>query len=961
MKFSEKFAKFIVKARWYFFALFLALAVGSLFLIPMVGVNYDMTKYLPEDSNTKVAIEVMSDQFGASGTASVMVSNASVTNLNSLKTEIENVSGVASVVFDTSSADYYDGTNALFKVFFEESDYTENVSNALLKIREICSEYEVAISGSAAEASSSRNAIGTEIPIILAIAVAIVFIILLLTSKSWLEPLVYLFVIGVAILINMGTNVLLGEVSFITKSISTIMLIALEMDYCIVLCSRYREELSKFENPTIAMEKALSGSLLSVVASSLTVMAGLVALMFMDFSIGFDIGAVLAKGVLISVIAVIFFMPSVILMFSKAMQKTAHRSFLPKMDKLGSFAYKTRKVIPVVFLCIVVLSSVLQTGMSYEYVAKAGNTGSQIQIEIEKIENAFGKQNSLVVMVEKGDFEKEKVLFNDICNIEVEGEKYINTKSAIVATGLYEKVSIDTLVSNYGIDQVNAVEIFAEMGKAETDTVYLADLINYFHTNNTKISSIANEKQQNIDNLYNAFNSSVFNNLYTNLTPASAQAIYNLSDVNMMKQIFASILHYDVADVLDSDLVPNWAIMEVLYSGDIDGWASTLTPIFESEYHPFLKLTKQQIIATYNLNSDVVDSIFQKNMATENLRVLQLVNTLHARIDDSTIILNIAKQTQATIEGGYVSMQTANAMFLSQDYSRMIFNINLAVDDQNAIKFIEKLNVLMENSGYQNYYIANSTSNLIETSEVFKTDKTKTDLITFFAILLIVLLSFRSISIPILLVLAIQGAIWINLAINTIAGSGIYFICYLLAVAIQMGATIDYGILLTDRYKQFRKTMDKKQAMQNALNASITTILTSGLILIIAPFLIHFISSTPIIAEIGLMIGRGALVSVITVLFVLPQILMLFDKVIEKTSYKFKFYVPATNAALTAEKIDENPNSKNSDDFNNSKTENIKQNNNELKTEKSKLNNNKNSNKNNEKLNKKDKTKFDKK
>lgn len=894
MKFGEGLAAFIVKARWYFFGFFLLLAIASVFLMPMVGINYDMTKYLPANSETKTAIKVMSDEFCANGTASVMVTNATLDQIDSLKVNIENVNGVASVVFDSSSRDYYDGKNALFRVFFTESDFTETVSTALSKIRDICANYQVAIGGAAAEASVGRNSIGTEIPIILIIAIAIILLILLLTSKSWLEPLVYLIVIGIAILINMGTNIILGEVSFITQSISTIMLIALEMDYCIVLCSRYREEFEKQKDHKLAMKNAIAGSFLAVVSSSCTVMAGLVALMFMDYTIGFDIGAVLAKGVLISVIAVIFFMPSVILLFSKALEKTAHKSFLPKMDKLGTFAYKTRRVIPAVFLCIVIASAVLQTGMTYEYVAQAGKTGSQIEVESLQIASAFGKQNSLVVMVEKGDFEKERTLFNNICDIEVEGQKYVNTKSALVGTELYEIVTVDDLVTKFGLTHEDAVSVFAEIGKSETDTAYMVDLVKYFHLNNTKIMEFAQSKQDTVDGVYDTFD--LFS-VYEYYTHTQAQDEFNLTDTDQMKHIYATLLGKPYDSVTDTDVLQRWQIMEVLYYYDIDEYSDNILfqLVFEVNPGPFTQMTKQEVIDNYKLDKKVVDEIFHSFRIHESgkIRLLQLISALYQRTDDSTIILNIAKQAQASIDLGYSQMLVANEMFIGKTLSRMIFNINLDVDDKNAIAFIEKMNVVMQNSGYAKYYVANATSNLIETSNVFSSDKTKTDLITIFAIMLIVLLAFRSISIPVLLVLAIQGAIWINLTISTLMGDGIYFICYLLAMAIQMGATIDYGILLTDRYKQFRSQCGRKEAMQKALNASITTILTSGLILIIAPLIIHAVSSMPVVSEIGLMVGRGALTSVLTVLFILPQILVLFDKIIEKTTFKQKF-VPSS-------------------------------------------------------------------
>ncbi len=889
MKFFDNLAKFIVSARWYFFGIFMALTIASVFLIPMVGVNYDMTKYLPENSDTKVALKVMEDEFGASGTASILVENASVDQIEQLKIKIQEVDGVANVVFDSTSTSYYHDNNGLLKVFFENGDYAEETTNAIANIRTVCEEYEVALGGSAVEATTSRNAIGSEMAIILLIAVAIVLLILLLTSRSWLEPLVYLIVIGCAIVLNMGTNLILGEISFITESISTIMLIALEMDYCIVLCSRFREEQEKGLAPVEAMKKALSGSFLAIIASSLTVIAGLVALMFMDFTIGFDIGAVLAKGVFLSIIAVLFFMPSIILMLSRALQKTAHSSFLPKMDKVATFASKTKYVIPALFLCLVVAGVVLQTGVQFSYVVDSAKQGSQLQIETSKIEDTFGKQNSLVVMVTKGDTAREYELYNNIVNIEVNGEKYINSASGIVATQLYTSLSKNDLIKTYGLTEEVVTDIYSKLNRAETENVYVIELLDYLKANSNTISNIATAKQTYVNNVYAQFSAISFGSnsidLYQNMTPEMAKAGYSLSDTGYatLQAVYAG---------MNVTTLPNYAVLQILYTQNIDNYQTQLQGLMTSA--PFTSLTVAQIVAGQNLPESVVKQIFATFGKTENDTIInaQLIQALHNVNSETnkTIIQTIAETTQTQVTAGIAQAEYARGLFVSENYSRMIFNLNLAVDDEKAVSFINELNTILAESGYENYYIANNTSNMMNTMEVFKTDRIKTDLITIIAILLIVLLTFRSLSIPVILVLTIQGAIWINLGISNLAGESVFFVCYLLAMAIQMGATIDYGILLTDRYTKFRKDHNKVDSLKMALNTSITTVLTSGLILILAAFTIHFVSSTPLISEIGLLIGRGALISVIAILLVLPQLLLLFDKVIEKTTLKQKFF-----------------------------------------------------------------------
>ena len=272
---------------------------------------------------------------------------------------------------------------------------------------------------------------------------------------------------------------------------------------------------------------------------------------------------------------------------------------------------------------------------------------------------------------------------------------------------------------------------------------------------------------------------------------------------------------------------------------------------------------------------------------TEKVYYYELVKVIY----ENNLIPSIAGKMQANYVASYNQFLYGQSMLTSENLSRMIFNINLSDDNKTAIKFLNDLDNELSNVCGDNepYYIACNTYNVIGMSQVFDGDKTKTDLITLFAILLIVLIAFRSLSVPVILVLAIQGAIWINLGVTVVDGSDVFFVCYLIAMAIQMGATIDYGILLTDRYIFARRNQNKYDAITTSIDKSFVTVITSGSILVIACFIIHFISSIPLIADIGLLIGRGAFISIITILFVLPQLLLLFDKVIEKTSKGAKF------------------------------------------------------------------------
>lgn len=864
----KKFGNFVVRARYWFFGLFLLLAVAGIVLTQFVGTNYNMVEYLPDNSKTKIGIKVMEDEFGSAGTASVMISGVTKEQANELVKVVAQVEGVASAVFDDTNTSYYneDNQKALIKIFLNNSDYSIEAEDTLNRIETALEGATYDMSGSAVDAIHSRNAAHSEMTLILLVAIAIVIAILFLTSNSYIEPVIFLIVIGVAIIINMGTNIFLGSISFVTQSISSVMLIALEMDYSIVLLHRFREEKKKVGDSFLAMEKAINGSFMAVVSSSLTVMAGLVALMFMEFSIGFDIGMVLAKGVFISVLAVIFFMPAVILMFDKLIERTSHKSFLPNMKKVGTFAKKSRFVMPILFLCVVVAAICLQSNITFSYVVTTGADDSAVVKAEREVEKYFGKQNPLVVMMAKEDIEGQKRIANYIINYTDEnGKVIVNSQSTLALSSAYEELSASEIVA-MGLTETTAQNIFASLNKdVSSDKVYKIEVVNYLLENNTVL---ATDFATTINGYYNQ--------LFAELDKATAKAMYGLTD-EQVSAVFGE--NEKVYNIVLINFVVEYSLPAGQTSEVLIAHGKANAVISVADLKDKYSLTDEQIATLYTLMG--------KNVETDSIKYYEMVKVLH---DNQTLAGMVVTNMQNTFVSAKETFDNASSMLVGDKLSRMIFNINLATDDETALAFMNDLEKeLNAVCGEEASYIVSNSYNVIGMSEVFDSDKTRTDLITIIAILIIVMCAFRSLSIPILLVLSIQGAIWINLAINVVGGSSVFFVCYLLAMAIQMGATIDYGILLTDRYVFARRKQDKFEAIKTAIDKSFVTVITSGSILVLAAFCIHFLSSIPLIADIGLLIGRGALISIITILFVLPQLLLVFDKVIEKTTLHTKF------------------------------------------------------------------------
>ena len=795
------FSNFVVKNRYWFLGLFFVLLVASGVLMTFVKVNYDLTEYLPDGSNTKESIALMEKEFGATGTSSIMVSNIAEDEAENYADKIQNLESVSTAV--VSRYQEKDGTGyALISVFLVNGDYTQEAEQALKDIELIFTgegglneTQNYYLIGSAKTAVSSRISILGEIPIIMIVAVLVVIGVLLITTRSWIEPLIFLIVIGSAILINMGTNYFLGSISFISNSVASVLLIALAMDYSIVLVNRFREEREKEPDIFVAMKKALSGSIITIIASGLTVMAGLAALMFMDYRIGLDMGLVLTKGVFISLLAVIFLMPAVLLLFSKLIAKTEHKNFLKGLRHVGTFAKKTMWVMPIFFLCLMAGAfAVEHTKLEFDYVAKFSESGSLYESE-QKVKDVFGEQNSLVLLFKTNDGEnvllseeEQKEIFNSIKNINVDEKEVINASSSFMTS---------------------SGEVYSSL-KGQMIEISLGDKITKEY-------------------------------IAENFIPANALTL-----------------------MIDQTVINDCG-------GDENGvYVFKAIEFLGQEQNKQIEIQKIQYILTQAKDGGQIDDL------------------QYAALYDAYI-----NQMIPLVASKYSKVCQGEEVYNSKCYTRMIFNINAEPASELALSYIEKMtNYLNEykiaHNGFS-YNIISNSQNVLETQDVFKTDRLKVDLIAAIAILLICTFAFRSVSLPVLLVAIIEGSIFINLAGNALLGNSIFFICYLLGTAIQMGATIDYGILLCDRYKDARRTQDKFTAIKTAIDKSFATILSSGSILTLAAFSIGIFSSVPLLKSIGYLVGFGALSASVSILFVLPQVLLLLDKFIAKTTLKSNF------------------------------------------------------------------------
>ena len=753
-------ATFIVNKRKAIEILFVLAIIYSVLCINKVQVNQDITSYLPADSETRQGLSIMDEQFMTYGSAKVMLANVTFNQADSLVDSLENVDGVKEVAFDDSS-DHFKGTNALFDITFSGTSDEQVSKDALNSVKDILADYDVYVSTEVGSEESSAESLAKDMNIILVLAVVVIVAVLLLSTKAYLQIPVLLITFGVAAILNMGTNYWFGTISSITNSIAVVLQLALAIDYAIILCDRFMEEHETLDAEE-AVKVALSKAIPEISSSSLTTISGMVAMMFIQFRLGYDMGIILVKAIILSLISVFFLMPGVLLIFAKGIDKTHHKCYVPKITIVGKFANKTKYIIPPLFIICLVFAFMKSNNCQYIYDTSSivSAKKSESKIAQETIEETFGASNQLVVMVPKGDYESEHKVVKKLQNLD-----YVTSALAL---------------SNVSIN----------------DEYVLTDKLSP-----RQFSELVGIDREVVEVLYMAY-------------------AYNQEQYG---PVVTGIDDYDV-------------------------------PIIDM----FLFLYDQ-----YKEGYVTLDSNLDEKLTT-------LYDTLH--------------DAQLQLQGS--------------DYSRLVLNISLPVEGQETYDALEEIRGIAAQ-----YYskdsvilVGNSTSDHdLESS--FASDNIIISVLTALFVMIILFFTFQSAGLPVLLVLTIQGSIWINFAVPSIEGQTVFFIAYLIVSAIQMGATIDYAIVISNRYLQLKQQMPLKEAITETLNQSFPTIFTSGSILTCAGFLIGEIASDATVASIGVALGRGTLISIILVLFVLPQILLMGDIIIEKTALTMNITRPQREVA----------------------------------------------------------------
>ena len=744
--FMVKLATFIVDKRNLFFLLAVILLIFSAVARNWVEVESDLTFYLPEDSETKQALNVMEDQFTTYGTAEIMVENITYDAAALLEDTVTGIKGVQSVTFDDTS-DHYNNASALYSVTFDYDEKDDRCLEALETVKTALSGYDIYVSTSLG--NTQKDTIESEINVIMVYVAIIVIVVLTLTSQTYGEVPVLLITFVMAMILNQGTNFLLGKISFVSNSVTSILQLALSLDYAVILCNRFKEEKQTMPTREAAIT-ALSKAIPEIGASSLTTVGGLAAMLFMQFKIGPDMGICLIKAIAFALLSVFILMPGLLVLFGPLIEKTKHRNFVPKISFVGEIDYATRFVVPVVFLVVILAGAYFSGKCPYAYGYSALTTPqlNATQIAENKIKDNFTDTNMVALVVPAGDYQKEARL-------------------------LKELDGYDEIDYSMGLANVEAM-----------DGYMLAD----------------------------------------QLTP---RQFAELTD-----------LDYEAAQLLYA-----------AYAADQEDYGKLVG-----------------------------------NITTYKVPLVDMFLFVCDQMDAGVISLDEDKKTE--LEDAKVQMEAAKAQLQGTDYSRMLLYLTLPTSGDETYAFTDTVRNLAKTYYPDgNVYVAGDSTNEYDFQKSFARDNTVVNVVSILIVLMVLLFTFKSVGMPILLILVIQGSIWINFSVPAFTGTSLFFMSYLVTSSIQMGANIDYAIVIASRYQEIKNTMSRKQAMIETLNFAFPTVLTSGTILMVSGLLIGQMTSEAAIAGIGQSLGRGTILSMLLVLFVLPQILLIGGGIVDKTSF----------------------------------------------------------------------------
>lgn len=881
----RKAACWIVRQRRWILALTLILAAVCGVLIPEVQVNSDMTKYLPEDSQMRAGMRLMEAEFPGEEdacTVRAMFGDLSPEQRAERLEELKKLPHVSSVAYAPDSPDYNQGDWALYVLTTEYGYDTPEEAELERTLREDLG---------ATVANDDTSA--PEIPLtVYAVAFGVILLILLLACDSYFEPLLFLVTIGVAVALNLGTNYFLGEISDVTAGVAAILQLALSMDYSIILMNRYRQELAVTDDRTEAMENALTASFGAIAGSGFTTIVGLLMLLFMSFQIGTNLGVVLAKGVAFSMLCVFTALPGLILMFHKVIEKTTKRR-KPRPERrrnplhaLGCFSYRFRWLIAAIFLLLFVGGYLLQGQTATVYTLS----------KVDPVAEVFPKDNRLVLLYENQD--------------EMAAGKIVETLSAQSAVRsvvsyagtLGRPCTVDEMesaLSAMGEDMAVPADMlrmiyYAFCNPDDPPALTLAQFAGFAQDclTDPQLSGYVDEEMRaQLARLLPLTNEKTITTPLTAPMLAGATGVDEAQITQLLKMRFgaqytpesALSLHDFVVFLTDNVLSnPSAAAMfdETTVAtlqqmrGVTDAVVSetAFTPEEMAQILPGADETTLRLLYLYRASRMESDPAW-------TLSIAQLLDYLNAdALNDPRFAPMLDDDLRAQITEAKRQMDEAAKQLRGENHSRMILLTTLPEESAETEAFIQELQKTCDASLSGRYYLIGASAMVDEMERGFDRELLVITLLTAASIFLVVALTFRSLTIPALLVLIVQCGVFLTVSAVGAFGGSMYYLALLIVECILMGATIDYGILYTSYYREMRRLMDVREALAAAYRGSIHTVLTSGSIMVLITALVGPLFKNPTIEAIVQTLSIGCLSAILLILLILPGLLALFDR-----------------------------------------------------------------------------------
>ncbi len=685
----EKLVGKLLDHKWLVLVLFIIATAISFILWLTVDVNHDMYKYLPSDAPSTVSVEKLNEEFDESvSNTRVLIEGLEINEALQKKKEFAEIDGVVNVMWLDDVIDlkrpietykkselesFYKDGYALFLLTLSSDDMIHSVD----EIERVAGD-GANIEGSTIEVANSMKNTNTEVSRIMMFVIPLIFVILIITTSSWVEPVILLVTIVIAIILNNGTNAFKGEISFVTQSAASLLQLAVSLDYTIFLFHRFAEQRELGLSARDSIIKATHLSFNSIMSSGLTTSIGFAALMLMRFKVGPDMGFVMTKAIFFSLISVFLLLPVLLLFSYRLIEKTHHKILMPRLTILNKTVGRLGKVglviMVIFFLSVSVTAFLSQSYNNFIYgSSKMIAEGSDIAVSKAKIEKVFGKDNQMLIMVPKGDVTKEYQLLNAL----------------------------------------------------------------------------------------------------------------------------KSIPEYSYS---------------FAYSEQI------------GHQVPPQVLTKEQ-----------------------------------------------------------------QSVFYSDNYSRIVVSFDVEKEGEDVYKVIDTIRSESEKIYDDQYYLVGESVTTYDMKIITGNDSSVVNIIAIIAVGIVILIAFKSITIPIILLLVIETSIWLNMSVPYYSSESIFFMTFLIVSSIQLGATVDYAILFSNRYIENRATLHKREAVNKTISDTSISILTSGIILTLAGLMLGTMSSNMFISQHGQLIGRGAFFSLLSVLIFLPVFMLLFDSLIEKTTLGVTF------------------------------------------------------------------------